>query len=219
MAHRAGHRAAAGLDDVGRILLERMAEGIVGGQEEPALAALLDDGVAGAVGERIGVVGVVDGIGVAVLVGQARAGGADVDQDALLLARHLADGDGDRRIERVGDHVDALLVEPFARLLGADVRLVLVIGTEHFDVLAQYFAAEIGHRHPGGFDRTLAAEVGIQARHVGQHADLDDIARDGAGFGAGFVSLRLYRSGRQQGRAQSGRDGGREKFAFHVCLL
>ena len=41
MRDRAQHLAARCLDDRGRVALQRMAEGVVGGQEEPGVAAAL----------------------------------------------------------------------------------------------------------------------------------------------------------------------------------
>ena len=54
-----------------------MAEGVVGGEEEPGVAAALDDRLAGAVGQRVGVVGPVDGgrrAGSLGQIGRGRAG-------------------------------------------------------------------------------------------------------------------------------------------------
>ena len=89
-AHRADHLAAIGFDDFRGRFLQLGAERIVGGEEEPGLAALLDHGRRRAVAERRGVVGVVHRIGRAVLTGQRRAGGADREERRLLLL-------GDRR--------------------------------------------------------------------------------------------------------------------------
>ena len=50
------------------------AEGVVGGQEEPGVAAGLGQRLAGAVGEHVGVVGVGDGVGVAGLAGEVGGG-------------------------------------------------------------------------------------------------------------------------------------------------
>ena len=47
----------AALTTVGGVALERVAEGVVGGDEEPGVAAALDHRAAGAMGERVGVVG------------------------------------------------------------------------------------------------------------------------------------------------------------------
>ena len=72
----AEHLAAVRLDDRGGVALQRVAEGVIGGDEEPGVAARLDHRLAGAVGERIGVVGPMDGIGRAGLAGQVGGGGA-----------------------------------------------------------------------------------------------------------------------------------------------
>ena len=45
-----------------------------------------------------------------------------------------------------------------------EVGLVLVIGGDHLDLLAEHLAAEILDRHLRGFNRILAAVVGIDAR-------------------------------------------------------
>ena len=49
-----------------------VAVGVVGGQVEPGLASLAHHGRTRAVGQRDGVVGVVDGVGGALLIGQGR---------------------------------------------------------------------------------------------------------------------------------------------------
>ena len=53
--HRAHHLAAIGVDDGRGIALQRMAECIIVGDEEPAIAAALDHGLRGADRERAGV--------------------------------------------------------------------------------------------------------------------------------------------------------------------
>jgi hypothetical protein len=57
MLDPAQHLAAIGGHHRGRIALQRMAEGIIGSEEEPAFAAGLGQRLAGAVGEHVGVVG------------------------------------------------------------------------------------------------------------------------------------------------------------------
>ena len=91
----------------------------------------------------------------------------------------------------------------FAEFRGPDVGLVLVVGGNELDLLAEHLAAEIGDRHLRGLDAALADHVGIEARHI------VDVADDDA-FG-----LRLRRGGeRQRGHggqcAEEGRSG-------HVC--
>ena len=76
------------------------------------------------------------------------------------------------------EHVDALGVEPLARLGGGDVGLVLVVGDEHLDLLAGDRAAHVGDRHPDRLAAGRAVDVGVQARQVADEADLDHVARD-----------------------------------------
>ena len=65
----------------------------------------------------------------------------------------------------------------------------LVVGVDHFDLLAADGTSRIGNRHLDGFDAAGAVDVGVQARHVGDDADADHIARNlclhGAAEGAG----------------------------------
>jgi hypothetical protein len=48
MAHATYHLAATRLDEAGRVALHRMAEGVIRGQKEPAVAALQHDRLGGA---------------------------------------------------------------------------------------------------------------------------------------------------------------------------
>ena len=58
------------------ITFERMAKGVVSGQKEPGVASAFHDGLARTVGQHPGVVGPVDGVGVARLASQVSAGRA-----------------------------------------------------------------------------------------------------------------------------------------------
>ena len=78
-------------------------------------------------------------------------------------------------------------------MVGADIGLVLVVGRDDLDLEAALLDAGILDRHLRGGDRARAGEVGVEARHVGQHADLDDVVGD----------LRL----RARDAASAGRDG------------
>jgi hypothetical protein len=55
----------------------------------------------------------------------------------------------------------------------ADVRLVLVVGTQHLDGPAVHRAAEILHRHGDRSDGAIAGIVGHDGGQVGEHADAD----------------------------------------------
>lgn len=111
------------------------------------------------------------------LVRRGRAG-ADADEDALLLRRHLAHRQRGGRVGAAQQHVDALLVHPLAGLGGGDVGLVLVIGRDQFDRLAEHLVARVLDRHLDRLDAALPIDVGIQAREVGDVADLHLVARD-----------------------------------------
>ena len=153
--------------------LQRVAEGVVGGEEEPVVVAGLDHGAAGALGEGPGVVGPVDGVGRALGAGQVGRAGARVDEDLVLLLGDLVDRERDRRGRHVDDHVDAVLVVPLAGDVGGDVGLVLVVGRDDLDLDALAGGVEVLDRHAGGDDRAFARQVGIDAGAVVQHADLD----------------------------------------------
>mmetsp|Transcript_57663 Transcript_57663/g.135758 ORF Transcript_57663/g.135758 Transcript_57663/m.135758 type:complete len:322 (+) Transcript_57663:950-1915(+) len=170
---------AAGLGDDGLgVGLQGLAEGVVGGQEIPALATGLGDCRAGAVGQGHGVVGVVDGVGRAVGIGEGRAAGADCDEGLFLFGRDRGHGQVGAGVGAADQQVQALGVEPFTRLGRGDVGLVLMVGKDELDLLAGGHALQVGDGHLDGLDATGAIDVGVDAGHVGQETDLDDIARD-----------------------------------------
>ncbi|MCY1538409.1 hypothetical protein D9M68_739460 [compost metagenome] len=204
MLHAAQHGAALFLHDLGRVGFQGLAEGVVGGQEVPALVATADHGRAGALGERDGVVGVVHGVGRALFIGEHRRGRAVVEVHALLLGRDLGQRQAHARVGAAEDHAQALRVDPLARLRGGDVGLVLVVDGEQLDRLAGRLAAEVVDGHLDRQRAVLAFEVGVQARHVGDEADLDLV-----------LALRLGgRCERQCGESQ-GESG---ELIFHGCL-
>ena len=167
--------AAALLDDVGGVAFQRHAESIVGGDEEPGVLAALDHRSAGDVGQRIGVVCPVHGVGRAGDAGNIRAAAAGIDVDPVLLARQRGDRQRHGRGRHVEDRVHLFVVVPVAGDADADVGLVLMVGGDHLDRLALDLGPVIGDRHLDRGQRTLARRVGIEAGHVGEHADLDDV--------------------------------------------
>ena len=206
VAHRAHHGAAVGLDHRRGVGLERVAEGVVGGEEIPALVAGLHQRGAGHLGQGHRVVGVVHGVGGAVLVGQARGARADHDVGTLLLGRHLGHGDAGPRAGAAHQHGHAVLVDPLAGLGAGHVGLVLVVGGEHLDVAPQHLAAEVLHRHLDHLATGRAVDVGVEAGHVGDETDAHR-ALGGLGHGA-------------EGSQADG-DGCREglDLEFHASLL
>ena len=113
----------------------------------------------------------------------------------------------------VHDGIHLLRVVPLARAGGGDVGLVLVIGHQQVDLLAQHLAAEIGDGHLGGSGAALAGDVGVDAAHVQDQAEPDDIVGDGGGLGQRGQGGD---GGQRQGGAQAGerpaRDRGRTEL-------
>src|SRR5208337_123890 len=126
-AHVADHSAAAGLDHVGGALFQLRAEGVVRGEEEPALAALLEDRLRRAVGERGRVVTVMDRVGRAVLAGEGSARSADGEERNFLLFGGRRKREADAGVGAAELHCQAVGVGPFAKFLLSDVWLVLMI--------------------------------------------------------------------------------------------
>ena len=178
MTHIADDLAAALLDDVGRVALERMAERIIRRDEEPCVLAALDHGAPGDIRQRIGIVSVVNENRRAGLAGEIRTARAGIHEDLVLLGQQRRDCQRHRRSRHVENGVDLVVVDPVACDVDANVRLVLVIARDHLDRLAFDLAAEIRHGHLYGGQRSLAGSVGIEAGHVGEDADLDDIVGD-----------------------------------------
>src|SRR4051812_33359660 len=53
-----------------------------------------------------------------------------------------------------------------------------MIRRDELDLLTEHLAAEVVNRHLRRGNRALSADVRVQARHVGEHADPDHVARD-----------------------------------------
>ncbi|MNQ61404.1 hypothetical protein D3C85_757180 [compost metagenome] len=185
MLDRAHDLAAARLDHLRRIGLQRMPECVVCRQEVPAFAARLDHRRARAARQRNGVVGIVQGVGRALLVGQRGGTRAHHDDGFLLVRRHLGHGQRGAGIGAADQHVQAALVKPFARLGRCDIRLVLVICRQQFDLLAVDLAAHFLDGHFDGFHPARAVGAGVHAGQVGDEPDSNDIVRDLGVRGAG----------------------------------
>ena len=200
VAHRTNHGTAIGLDHGGGVAFQRVAKGVVGRQEVPVLVAGLDQRVAGHLGQGHGVVGVVHGVGRAVFIGQAGRACAHDDEGALLFRGNFGHGQGRARAGATDQHGQAVLVDPFAGLGAGHVGLVLVVCRQHFNRAAQHLAAEVLRGPLDHFTAGRAVDVGVQAGHVGDKADLD---RAGVG-------LR-----ESAGGAKADGQGSDEGFEFH----
>ena len=130
--------------------------------------------LAGGVGEHPGVVGPVDGVGRAFRPGQIGDRRAGDQEHLVLLPRDVAARRAPRRNSArrrwrrrwsTSNHCRAML-EPTSGLFWWSA-------TDDLDLHVVGGGIEILHRHLGGGDRAGAGDVGVKARHVGEHADLD----------------------------------------------
>src|SRR6202158_4613051 len=112
MANLAEHLAAGSSYGSAGVALKCVTKRVVGGEEEPGVATGLHQRLAGAVGEHPGVVGPVDGVGVALRTGEVRRGRPRYDEDPVLLPGDLADRERDAGIRRIDDQVDLVDVVP-----------------------------------------------------------------------------------------------------------
>ena len=92
-----------------------MAERIVVGDEEPAVAAALDHFLRGADGERAGIEHPLDRVGRAELAVEVGRAGRMGDHELLLLVGDILHRKADRRNRHVDDQVDLLDVVPAPR--------------------------------------------------------------------------------------------------------
>src|SRR6202022_2089271 len=95
-----------------------------------------------------------------------------IDQNRVLLFHQVRDRERDTGVWRVDDRIDLVDIDPLPRHVGAQIRAVLVVAAEHVDLPALIQQTGILHGHLDRDHRIGAADVGIQARHVIQHADL-----------------------------------------------
>ncbi|MEY9181081.1 hypothetical protein ABIA41_002516 [Bradyrhizobium sp. USDA 313] len=172
MAHAAEHLAAGLGHDTAGVLLQVLAEGVIGGEEEPGVETRLHSRKTGHIGLAVGIEHVVDRVGTTGLVGETDRARAVEHDDLVARFRDLAGGKRGRGGRDVVDHLDALIVEHVACDVGGEIGLVEMVGRQHLDLAPQHLATKVLDGH---FGRGLAAgtgDVGIQARHVEDAADL-----------------------------------------------
>src|SRR5437588_387560 len=124
MTDAAEHLTAFGENFLARLLLQIFAKGVIRGDEEPRLAALLQEATRDAVPHRPGIVSPVYGIGRAFRASQQSSAGARADEDLVLVARNIGNRERNGRIRHVDDHVDTFGIEPAPGHLRADAGLV-----------------------------------------------------------------------------------------------
>ena len=166
------HLAAGLQDHIGRVLFEVLAEGIVGGQEVPAIEALLDGSEAGHIGLAESVEHIMDRIGAAGFVGEPDRAGTVEYHDLVARLCNLAGGERGGGRGDVEQHLDALIVQHVTGDVGGKVGLVLMIGREDLDLAAQHFATKVLGRHFCGGFRPRPGDIGVQTGHVENAAEL-----------------------------------------------
>ena len=190
-----GNRAAFFRDKGTGLFFQRIAKGVIGGQEEPAVPAFLHQGAARAHSQGVGVISPVETIGRTLRAGQLGRRSPRGHGDLLFLGGQSLNGERHRGCGQLHDAVHLFGVIPLARDVRRDVGLVLVVGGHDLDRRVHNLAAEILDRHQGGFIGILTAKVGINAGLVVQNADLDGAVRY---LGHGRCGNQADRRGRQQ---------------------
>ena len=110
-----------------------------------------------------------------------------IDHDLVLVARQRLDRQSDRRVRHVGHHVDAIDVEPFPDNTDADIRLVLMVCGQNFDLDRRDQFLKILCRHFGGSDGARSRQIGQWSGLVIDNADPDDAAGE---FGRASGQIR-----------------------------
>ena len=169
----AQHLAVRRRDEAGGVAFQRMTEGVVGGDEEPGVAAFLHRRIDHAVRHRPGVVHPVQMVRTAMRAGDVGRGAAGEDRRLVLRLHHVADGERRRGQRHIGDQIDALVVQPVAGDGDRDIGLQLQIGGDQFHLQIGMQFGEILDRQLRAGDRSRAGIGGVDTDHVGQHADAD----------------------------------------------
>ncbi len=181
MTHCLHHFAAILFHHTGYVAFQGVTEGIVSGQDKPALATFFNHRACRTVGQRIGVIHVVDVVRRAVLVGNTGRGRTGDDTQFVVFFQDVADGNGDRGSNQAGDQINVLVLHPAPGSTGGGIRAVTIIRADHFDLGAIDRATEVRDGHFQGCLAIGAGQVTIGAGHVGQVTDFNGVV--------GYLSL------------------------------
>ena len=122
------------------------------------------------------VVGVpLDAVRRARFAGEVGRRGRVEDDEPVARLRQVLDRERHARIGDVENRSHPALVIPLPRDGEADVDLVLMIGDEELDRLAEHGAAEILDRHPRHLDRAGAGQIGVGAGLIVHDPDREAI--------------------------------------------
>ena len=114
-----------------------------------------------------------DGVGGALRSGQIGRCRTGIEENLVLFLGDITDCQSDCRIRHVQNDVHAVLVIPLTGNAGADIGLVLVVAADDFNLHALCRCTKILDRQLGRDHRTRSRQIGIEARHVRQHAEFD----------------------------------------------
>ena len=155
------------------IVLKFLSEDIIGSNEKPAVIARLHCRFTRAPGERVVVIGVVDGVGRTVFVGQAPRGRSVHDEDLIALLRDFVHGERrppTRRHRGSSRRPDRRTIAGPASRQGrpcSDGRRRRSLSDAPAPLPPKSSTAM-----RAAVTATLAADVGIGPRHVEQQAEL-----------------------------------------------
>ena len=196
-AHAADHRPAGLGDGVAGVGLERGAEGVVGGDEEEAVELLLiRRRISATPFDQLSAFHWIP-LGEQALPVRSEDEAEVEDDEPIALLGERLDRQRHAGIGDVENGAGAALVVPLARDGEPDVDLVLMVGDEEFDRLAEHGAAEIRDRHARHLDRARAGEVRIGAGLIVHDADDERIG----GAAAPAPPRRARREGQSRGCA------------------
>jgi hypothetical protein len=172
----ANHGTAAGLDDLGEIVGHLMTKSVVGNQQEPALAALSNDGTGCADRLRIRIERPVKARRRAILIGEPRCRRPGEQSDLPLLLGDLLHCQCNSRIRQLGNRTHPVDVKPTSRDGRGHVRFVLMIADDDLDRFSEDLAADILYSHARGVDRGLASKICVRPGLVVENPDAYDAA-------------------------------------------
>src|SRR5690606_24984034 len=104
--------ASIRFNDLARLLLQVMAESVVGGDEEPTLASGRDGGLRGGTGYAIVIEAPVQRVRIARVTSQLRRARRGYDSHLVLLCCQAGNAERNRRVGEIDDDLDTFLIEP-----------------------------------------------------------------------------------------------------------
>ncbi len=175
-ADRTEHLAATRGDDLADVPFKRIAECIVRGQEEPAVATPLSPARRRCRPQARGCrmpSGSHKGVQASPVMREVAA--PTTISIFFFSLEKLLDRQRHRRRRQFGDHVDIFVVVPAPRDAGGEIRLVLVVARDHLDLLAEQRCRQNPRSPSLRFDGIFSAVIRVDAGLVVENTDLDTL--------------------------------------------